>query len=217
MKTWIGTLAMLALTVNNSGAQTLNLSELKMRSLGPSLTTGRITDLAVDPRNRSVWYAIAGSGGVWKTSNRGNTWQPIFDNYGSFCMGCLAIDEKNPDTLWLGTGEAASQRSASFGDGIYQSTDGGKTWENRGLKTSEHIAKILIDPRDSNTIWAAAQGPLWAAGGERGVYKTVDGGKTWQAALTIDETPARPIYASTHETRTWSTRRRISAVGMWGS
>jgi photosystem II stability/assembly factor-like uncharacterized protein len=212
MKYGIGTLAALALIVTHSGAQTLNLSELKLRSLGPSLTTGRITDLGVDPRNRSVWYAVAGSGGLWKTSNRGNTWQPIFDNYGSFCLGCIAIDEKNPDTLWLGTGEAASQRSASFGDGIYQSTNGGKTWENRGLKTSEHIAKILIDPRDSNTVWAAAQGPLWAAGGERGVFKTTDGGKNWQAVLTIDENtgatdlcfdPRNPdiVYAATYQRR----------------
>jgi photosystem II stability/assembly factor-like uncharacterized protein len=203
---------LLLTTVSAVQAQSLNLSELKLRSLGPSLTTGRITDIAVDPRNRSVWYAVAGSGGLWKTTNRGNTWQPIFDSYGSFCLGSIAIDEKNPDTLWLGTGEAASQRSASFGDGVYKSTDGGKSWERMGLATSEHIAKILIDPRNSDTVWVAAQGPLWAAGGERGLYKTTDGGKTWQAVLTIDENtgatdicfdPRNPdtVYAATYQRR----------------
>lgn len=200
------------LGLGSSAEAQLNLSELRLRSLGPSLTTGRITDFAIDPRNRSVWYAVAGSGGLWKTTNRGNTWQPIFDEYGSFCLGTITIDEKSPDTLWLGTGEAASQRSASFGDGIYKSTDAGKTWSRMGLEKSEHISKILVDPRDSNTVWAAAQGPLWSAGGERGLYKTTDGGKTWQAVLTIDENtgatdicfdPRNPdvVYAATYQRR----------------
>lgn len=190
----------------------LNLRELSMRSIGPSLTTGRIADIAVDPRNRSVWYVAAGSGGLWKTTNRGNSFKPIFDEAGSFALGSVALDPKNPDTVWVGTGEGTSQRSASFGDGVHKSTDGGATWENVGLKTSEHIAKILVDPRDSNTVWAAAQGPLWAAGGERGLYKTTDGGKTWNAVLTVDENtgatdlcfdPRNPdvVYASTYQRR----------------
>jgi photosystem II stability/assembly factor-like uncharacterized protein len=207
-----GIVLSLLLALTGAAHAQLSLAELKLRSLGPSLTTGRITDLAVDPKNRSVWYAVAGSGGLWKTTNRGNTWQPLFERYGSFCLGSLAIDEKDTNTLWLGTGEAASHRSASFGDGIYKSTDGGARWERMGLETSEHIAKVLIDPRDSNTVWVAAQGPLWAAGGERGVYKTTDGGKTWQAVLTIDENtgatdicfdPRNPdvVYAATYQRR----------------
>ncbi len=160
---------------------------LAFRGIGPALTSGRIGDLAVHPRDRNTWYVAVASGGVWKTTNAGITWTPIFDGQGSFSIGCVTVDPRNPLVVWVGTGENNSQRSVAYGDGLYKSTDGGKNWENVGLKLSEHIAKVLIDPRDSNVVYAAAQGPLWAPGGDRGLYKTADGGKTWKQVLKISE------------------------------
>ena len=125
------------------------------------------------------------AGNLWKTENRGNTWTPIFENYGSYSLGAVVVDPKNSNVVWLGTGENNNQRSVSFGDGIYKSTDAGATWTRMGLENSEHIQNILIDPRDSNVVYVSAIGPLWNAGGDRGLYKTIDGGKTWKAVLTI--------------------------------
>ena len=167
----------------NSGT----FSGLKLRPIGPALTSGRITDFAVHPENRSIYYVATASGGLWKTGNRGTTWKPIFDDKDSYSIGGVTIDPKRPLTVWVGTGENNSQRSVAYGDGVYKSTDGGKTFTNVGLKASEHIAKILVDPRDSDVVWVAAQGPLWSAGGDRGLYKTVDGGKTWDKVLEISE------------------------------
>jgi len=160
---------------------------LRFRGIGPALMSGRISDIAVDPHDRATWYVAAASGGVWKTTNAGTTWKPVFDNQGSYSIGCVAVDPNNPLVVWVGTGENNSQRSVGYGDGVYKSLDGGKTWEKAGLEKSEHIAKILIDPRNSNVVYVAAQGPLWAPGGDRGLYKTTDGGKTWKAVLTISE------------------------------
>jgi photosystem II stability/assembly factor-like uncharacterized protein len=160
---------------------------LAFRSIGPALTSGRIADLAVHPRDPNTWYLAAASGGVWKTTNAGISWTPLFDSQGSYSIGCLAVDPRNPLVVWVGTGENNSQRSVSYGDGLYKSTDGGTTWENVGLKNSEHIARILIDPRDSGIVYVAAQGPLWAPGGDRGLYKTTDAGKTWKQVLKISE------------------------------
>jgi photosystem II stability/assembly factor-like uncharacterized protein len=185
---------------------------LEFRNIGPAAVGGRIVDIVVDPRTPSTWYIAAASGGVWKTVNAGTTWTPVFEGQGSYSIGCLAIDPKNPLVVWVGTGENNSQRSVSYGDGVYKSTDGGKSWENMGLKKSEHIGKILIDPRDSNTVWAAAQGPLWSPGGERGLYKTTDGGRTWKQVLAISENtgvtdvaldPRNPdtIYAAAYQRR----------------
>src|SRR5207237_7519956 len=126
-------------------------------------------------------------GGVWKTVNSGTTWTPVFDNEGSYSIGALALDPKNPNVVWVGTGENNSQRSVGYGDGVYRSDDGGKTWKNMGLKQSEHIGKIVIDPRNSNTVYVAAQGPVWGPGGDRGLFKTTDGGKTWKNVLSISE------------------------------
>ena len=162
-------------------------SGLKLRGIGPALTSGRIGDLAIHPTDGHTWYVAVASGGVWKTVNAGTTWTPIFDDQGSYSIGCLAIDPRNPLVVWVGTGENNSQRSVGYGDGLYKSTDGGKSWENVGLKASEHIGKILIDPRDSSVVYVAAQGPLWSAGGDRGLYKTTDGGKTWGRVLHIGE------------------------------
>jgi photosystem II stability/assembly factor-like uncharacterized protein len=164
---------------------TATLKGLGLRPLGPCITPGRVGDIAVDAKNRSIWFVAMASGGVWKTTNRGITWKPIFDDYGSYSIGCITIDPNKPETVWIGTGENQSQRSVGFGDGVYKSTDGGATWTNAGLRDSEHVAKILIDPRDSNTVYVAAQGPLWRDGGDRGIFKTTDGGKTWNNVLSI--------------------------------
>ncbi len=160
---------------------------LKFRSLGPAITSGRITDFAVNPNNFHEFYVAVASGNVWKTTNSGTTWEPIFDNYGSYSIGCVTLDPNNPHVVYVGTGENNSQRSVSWGDGIYRSEDGGKSFTNIGLKKSEHIAKILIDPRDSKVIYVAAQGPLWGPGGDRGLYKSTDYGATWDSVLYISE------------------------------
>ena len=160
---------------------------MKFRSIGPSVTSGRVTGFAVDPNDRSKYYVVVASGGVWKTVNAGTTWTPVFETENSFSIGAIALDPKNSATVWVGTGEHNAQRSVGYGDGVYRSDDGGKSWKNMGLKTSEHIGKIVVDPRDSNVVFVAAQGPLWSAGGERGLYKTTDGGKTWKAVITVSE------------------------------
>ena len=155
------------------------------RSIGPGLTSGRISDVAVDPKNASVWYVAAAVGGLWKTENRGNTFTPIFDTYGSYSLGAVTVDPRDSNVVWLGTGENNNQRSVSFGDGVYKSTDAGATWKRMGLDNSEHIQNIVVDPRNSNVVYVTAIGPLWASGGDRGLYKTLDGGQTWKAVLTI--------------------------------
>jgi photosystem II stability/assembly factor-like uncharacterized protein len=188
------------------------LKAIELRTLGPGLATGRIADIAMDPKNTDVWYVASAFGGLWKTVNRGITFEPIFDSYGSFTLCCVVIDAKDSNVVWLGTGENASQRSAHFGDGVYKSTDAGKTWKRVGLASSEHIGKIVIDPRNSNVVYVASQGPLWSSGGERGLYKTTDGGTTWTAILTISPDtgisdvvydPVKPdtLYATAYQRR----------------
>jgi photosystem II stability/assembly factor-like uncharacterized protein len=169
------------------GLQSSTFTGLELRSLGPALTSGRIVDIAVDPRNASRWFVASADGGVWRTVNAGVSFQPVFDGEASHSIGCVAIDPNDSQVIWAGSGENNSQRVVGYGDGIYRSDDGGESWKNVGLKTSEHISKIVIDPRDSKIVYVAAQGPLWGPGGERGVYKTKDGGKTWTASLTVSE------------------------------
>ncbi len=140
------------------------LAGLELRGIGPAFMSGRISDIAKDPSDPATWYVAVSSGGVWKTVNSGTTWKPIFDDYGSYSIGCVTVDPKNPWVVWVGTGEANSQRSVGWGDGVYKSLDGGESFTRMGLEASEHIARILIDPRDSNVVYAAAQGPLWAPG-----------------------------------------------------
>ena len=188
------------------------LKGIELRNIGPGLTTGRVQDVEIDPRNPNVWYVAAAFGGLWKTTNRGITFEPIFDEHKAFNMCCVVIDPKDSNVVWLGTGENKSQRSAHFGDGLYKSADAGKTWARAGLEHSEHIGAIAIDPRNSNVVWVASQGPLFSAGGERGVYKTTDGGRTWTRVLHVnDDTgftslafePGRPdvVYAGTYQRR----------------
>ncbi len=185
---------------------------LKFRSIGPALTSGRISDFAVNPDNTSEYYVAVASGGVWKTTNKGVTFKPVFDSRGSYSIGCVTMDPNNHNVVWVGTGENNNQRSVAYGDGVYKSVDGGKSWKNMGLKESEHIGMIIVDPRDSDVVYVAAYGPLWSAGGDRGLYKTTDGGKNWDAVLTISEhtgvsevhfDPRDPdtLYAVAHQRR----------------
>jgi len=162
-------------------------SGLTLRSIGPAVTSGRIADIAISPDAPDTWWVASASGGVWKSGNSGITWTPVFDGQASYSIGCVTVDPNNPNAVWVGTGENNSQRSVSYGDGVYKSTDGGQSWTNMGLKDSQHIAKILVDPRDSETVYVASQGPLWNAGGDRGLYKTTDGGKTWKDVLEISK------------------------------
>jgi len=189
----------------------------QLRGIGPALMGGRIADIAIHPTHPSTWYVAAGSGNLWKTTNSGITWQPVFDKQSSYSIGTVAIDPNHPETVWVGTGENVSGRHVGWGDGIYKSTNGGKTWQQMGLTKSEHIGKILVDPRNSDVVLVAAEGPLWASGGERGVYKTTDGGKTWTLVLEIDKNtgvtdlefhPTNPdiVYAAAYQRRrhTWA-------------
>ncbi|MFN0033113.1 MAG: VPS10 domain-containing protein [Flavobacteriales bacterium] len=160
-------------------------SALSFRSVGPAVTSGRIADFAVNPDNHSEYYIATASGGVWKTTNHGVTVKPIFDGQGSYSIGCVTIDPNAHTTVWVGTGENNNQRSVAYGDGVYKSMDGGASWKNMGLKNSEHIAEIIVHPANSNTIYVAAYGPVWKEGGERGVYKSTDGGTTWTCVKSV--------------------------------
>jgi photosystem II stability/assembly factor-like uncharacterized protein len=197
------------------------LSGLEFRNIGPAIMSGRISDIVIHPKNQSLWYVAVGSGNVWKTENAGTTWTPIFDGQASYSIGCLTLDPRNPDIVWVGTGENVSGRHVAFGDGVYKSLNGGRTWTNMGLAKSEHIARILVDPRNSDTVFVAAEGALWSPGGERGLYKSVDGGKTWTISLEISKDtgvtsaefdPENPdlIYAAAYQ------RRRSVAAFMGG-
>ncbi len=192
-------------------------SGLKLRNIGPAFMSGRIADIAIHPKNENIWYVAVGSGGVWKTINSGTTWNPVFDDQTSYSIGCVTIDPNDHNVIWVGTGENVGGRHVGYGDGIYKSVDGGASWENMGLKTSEHISKIMIHPENSDVIWAAVQGPLWKKGGERGLYKSIDGGKTWKKTLGDDQwvgvtdlilDPRNPdrLYAAT-----WQRHRTVAA------
>jgi len=197
---------------NKQPLDSINIDGLKWRSIGPALTSGRISDVAVNPDNPYEYYVAASGGGVWKTINDGVEYTPVFENEGAYSIGCVTIDPNNTNVVWVGTGENNNQRSVNYGDGVYKSIDGRKSWKNMGLKTSEHIGKIIVDPENSNVVYVAAIGPLWSQGGERGLYKTTDGGETWNAVLTVDEQtgvndvvmdPRDPdvLYASTFQRR----------------
>lgn len=183
---------------------------LSFRNIGPAAYSGRISDLAVNPDDHSEYYVGVASGGLWKTTNHGTTFKSIFDSQPVFSIGCLAMDPNNSNVVWVGTGENNTQRNLAYGDGVYKTTDGGKSFTNMGLKTSSQIGKIMIDPRNSNVVYVAAQGQAWGPGGERGLYKTIDGGKTWDRILEIGEytgvsdlemDPRNPdvLYASSHQ------------------
>jgi photosystem II stability/assembly factor-like uncharacterized protein len=191
---------------------------LEFRSIGPALMSGRIADIAIHAADFSTWYVGVGSGGVWKTTNSGTTWKPVFDNEKSYSIGCVVLDPSNPEIVWVGTGENVGGRHVAFGDGVYRSDDGGESWKNMGLKDSQHISEIIVDPTDSNTVYVASQGPLWSAGGERGLFKTTDGGVTWTNVLSdgewtgvtdvvMDSRDPKVLYAAT-----WQHHRTVAAV-----
>jgi photosystem II stability/assembly factor-like uncharacterized protein len=206
------------------------LSALKFRNIGPAINSGRVSDFAVTPDKRHRFFVAVASGGVWKTENAGTTWTPVFDGEGSYSIGTITMDPHNPNVIWVGTGENNSQRSVSFGDGVYKSLDGGQSWTNVGLPDSEHIGGIAIDPRDTDVVYVAAQGPLWRSGGDRGLYKTTDGGTTWERILHVDEDtganevwldPRDPdtLYASTYQRRrhVWTLINGGPGSGIWKS
>ncbi len=189
----------------------------EFRNIGPAFTAGRIADIAIVPDDPATWYVGVGSGGVWKTTNAGTTWTPVFDKQDVYSIGSIALDPSNPHAVWVGTGENVGGRHISWGDGIYLSLDGGKTWENKGLAKSEHISTIIVHPDNSDVVFAASQGPLWSSGGDRGLYKTTDGGETWKNVLSAGEwtgvtdvvmDPRDPdrLYAAT-----WQHHRTVAA------
>ena len=209
MKHLIWMAALLALPAS---LEAQKLDALAFRAVGPALTSGRVADLAINPLNPDEWYVAAASGGVWKTTNHGLTFEPLFDDQGSYSIGCITLDPSNSHTVWVGTGENNNQRSVAYGDGVYKSTDGGSSWTNVGLKASEHIGMIAVHPKNSNIVWVAAYGPLWSSGGERGIYKTTDGGTTWRRVLNVSEhtgfnevhlDPRNPnvLFATAHQRR----------------
>ena len=190
----------------------ISLNGLKWRSVGPALTSGRVSDIAVNLKNPFEYYVAVASGGVWKTTNWGVEYTPVFDTQDSYSVGCVTIDPNNPNVVWVGTGENNNQRSVAYGDGVYKSTDAGKSWKNVGLKKSEHIGNIIVHPDNSDVIYVSAYGPLWSKGGERGVYMSKDGGENWQRILYVDEhtgineihmDPKNPdvLYATAHQRR----------------
>ncbi len=185
---------------------------LKFRSIGPAFSSGRISDFAVNPRRPCEYFVAVASGHIWKTVNGGTTWTPVFDNYGAYAIGCLAMDPSNPNLVWAGTGENNHQRALGYGDGVYRTEDGGKSWVNMGLKNSRQIGRILVDPRDGRVVWVAAEGSAWGPGGDRGLFKTTDGGKTWTCVLAVSADtgindavmdPRNPdlVYASSEQRR----------------
>ena len=194
----------------------VSIAAAQFRSVGPAFMTGRISDVVIDPADENHWYVGVGSGGVWETKNAGITFKPIFDKQKVYSIGCITLDPHTRN-LWVGSGENVGGRHISFGDGIYLSKDGGKTWKNKGLKYSNHISKIIVHPTNPEIIWVAAQGPLWSEGGDRGVYKSIDGGKKWKRVLgdaewtgatdlLIDPRNPDVLYAAT-----WQRHRTVAS------
>jgi len=187
-------------------------SGITFRSVGPAWASGRIADLAVNPSDHSEIYAAIASGNIWKSVNNGTTWKPVFDKYGAYAIGCIVIDPNNNNVVWAGTGENNHQRALGWGDGVYRSDDAGASWKNMGLKESRQIGGIAIDPRNSDVVYVAAEGSAWGPGGERGLYKTINGGKSWEKILNISDNtginnvvldPRNPdlIYATSEQRR----------------
>lgn len=203
------------------------VATLSFRSIGPAVMSGRVVDIAVASSHNArggalgtVVYIAAASGGVWKTTNGGMSWEAVFDDEGPGSVGAVEVAASNSDIVWVGTGEDNNQRSSSYGDGVYKSTDGGKTWAHMGLRNSQHVGRIRVHPKNADVVFVASVGPMWAAGGERGVFKTTDGGKTWRNVLSVDAStgaadvildPSNPdvVYAAMHQRE----RRAFNYVG----
>jgi len=203
---------------------------LKFRNIGPATPSGRIDDFAVLESNPAVFYIASATGGLWKTVNMGTTFEPVFDAQGSSSIGDVAIAPTDANLVWVGTGENNNRQSSSWGDGVYKSTDGGKTWVNMGLRESKQIARILVDPVDHDVVYVAALGDLWKSGGERGIYKTTDGGLTWTRVLdggadaggtelVMDPSNNKVLYAALYQRRrtSWGMNGGGPASGIWKS
>jgi photosystem II stability/assembly factor-like uncharacterized protein len=198
------------------------------RGIGPASMGGRIDDIAAVESNPYIYYVGFATGGVWKTTNNGTTFQPIFDTYSTASIGDIAIAPSNPDIVWVGTGEPNNRQSSSFGDGIYKSTDGGKTFTKMGLENSQTIARIVIDPKDPNIVYVAVLGHLFGPNKERGMYKTTDGGKTWNNVkfidedtgftdLVMDQSDPKTLYAASYQRRrtSWGFNGGGPGSGIW--
>src|SRR5216683_3924874 len=185
----VASLGLLAISAQAASADQPNPTDkfknLEFREIGPATMGGRIDDFAVVEGNPNIVYVGTASGGVWKTTNNGTTWEPVFDKEGVSTVGDIAIAPSDPSLIWVGSGEPNNRQSSSWGDGIYKSTDSGKTWKNMGLAETHHIGRVVIHPKNPDVVYAAALGHLWGANPERGVYKTSDGGKTWNQVLKI--------------------------------
>jgi photosystem II stability/assembly factor-like uncharacterized protein len=207
---------LILLYVSQAASQIVSEDILKpvhYRSVGPTRQSGRFVDLAVYEKKPSVFYAALASGGLWKTVNNGITFEPVFDQNGVISIGDIAIDQNNPDVVWVGTGEANNSRTAYYGDGVYKSVDGGKSWKNMGLKESHHVGRIVINPTNTDIVWVAAAGHLYSDNPDRGLYETRDGGNTWKKILdvvehgkqmgvtdvTIDPSNPEIMYAATYD------------------
>ncbi|MEO7362254.1 MAG: glycosyl hydrolase, partial [Gemmatimonadaceae bacterium] len=178
----------------------LEFETLHFRSIGPATMSGRIADVAVYEANPAIWYVGAAHGGVWKTTSNGNTFTPLFQDQGLMAIGDVEVSQSNPDIVWVGTGESNNRQSTSWGSGLYKSIDGGKTFALMGLPQSKHINRIVIHPTNNDIVMVAATGPLFGPGGERGIYRTTDGGKTWTKTLSVDdETGANDLAISRSE------------------
>ncbi len=201
--------------------ETVSLEGLAFRGIGPAVTGGRVIDIEVNPRDPSEYYVASGHGSLWKTTNRGVTFSPVFDGQASFAIGAVTLDPSNPNVVWVGTGENNAQSNVVPGDGVYRSADGGKTWKNMGLGESQQIGEIVVHPEDPDTVWVAAYGPHRTSGGQRGVYKTTDGGGTWENVLRpsdhtgcwqlhMDPRDPGVLYAVAHQ------RQRYLTTNVWG-
>ncbi len=204
---------------------------LKFRNIGPATMGGRVDDLAVLESNPAVFYVGTATGGLWKTVNNGTTWDVLFDDLDdTVSIGDIAINPNDANTVWIGSGENNNRQSGSWGNGLYKSIDGGKTWKHMGLPTSKHIARIIVDPIDHDIVYVAALGSLWGRGGERGIYKTTDGGLTWTrihfvdddtgaTELVMDPSNNKVLYAATYQRRraTWGFNGGGPGSAMWKS
>ncbi len=212
----LSVLAMLVTAGASSGLAAQSVAEefdsLHFRSIGPATMSGRISDLAVYEANPAIYYAATAHSGLWKTTSGGALFEPLFQNEGLIALGDVAISQTDPDLVWVGAGESNNRQTTSWGGGVYKSTDGGQTFEHMGLEESRHINRILIDPRNPDVVLVAATGPLFGAGGDRGVYKTTNGGDSWTRVLAVDDdtganalvrsgTNLNTLYASTYQRR----------------